>query len=83
MVARYDSEDAIKMPKITLEIKNCKDCPYMKETNHYSTDGWDRMVDWVCLKADQKKIAGTVEWHEERKIKVPEWCPFLVPEDNT
>jgi hypothetical protein len=32
------------------------------------------MEDWMCIKAD-KKIQGGVEWHEESKIKIPDWCP--------
>ncbi len=54
----------------------CKDCAFKKETNHWSSDGWDRMCDWVCSKSDSpnKKIAGSVEWHD--KIETPKWCPM-------
>lgn len=64
------------MPVINIEIQSCKQCPFFKEENHYSTDGFDSMVDWMCTKSNHKrKIQGAVEWHEESKIKVPEWCP--------
>ena len=36
------------------------------------------MVDWVCTKTvPERKIAGAVEWHEENKIAVPDWCPII------
>lgn len=62
--------------KAFLEI-TCKDCPFRKSTNFWSSDGWDRMEDWVCTKhPEEKRIAGSVEWHEEKNIKVPDWCPL-------
>jgi hypothetical protein len=62
------------MAKIVIEIKSCKECPHFKTANQWSSDGWDRMEDWMCTKAD-KKIQGGVEWHEESKIQIPDWCP--------
>jgi hypothetical protein len=59
-----------------LPINHCKDCPFKDEINQWSSDGWDRMEDWVCKKADNRKIQGAVEWHEVSKIKVPDWCPL-------
>lgn len=61
---------------IVLEIDSCKQCPNFSEANPWSSDGWDRMIDWVCKKNGQK-IQGAVEWHEENKIGVPDWCPIL------
>ena len=69
---------AKKMYPATLEITNCNQCPHKAETNHYSTDGWDHMVDWQCKENKNKKIQGAVEWHEVSKIKVPKWCPLRV-----
>lgn len=46
--------------KIAVEIKSCKECPFFKTANHWSSDGWDRMEDWICSKSD-KKIQGAVE----------------------
>lgn len=67
------------MTKIKIDIKTCKDCPHFKEGDTFSSDGWDRMTDWVCTKTEpHKNIANGVEWHEEKKIKVPEWCPVRV-----
>lgn len=65
--------------KIGIEIESCKKCPFFDTRNHWSSDGWDRMEDWFCKKAE-KKIAGCVEWHEEKGIKIPEWCPAKVEE---
>lgn len=64
------------MAKIKIEINSCKQCPHFYTTNQWSSDGWDRMEDWMCRKAN-KKIQGCVEWHEESKIKIPDWCPIL------
>lgn len=61
--------------KALLEV-TCRTCPNRKSTNFWSSDGWDRMEDWVCKLKNEKKIAGAVEWHEENKIPVPEWCPL-------
>lgn len=67
------------MTKITIEIKSCKECPKFTTKNHYTSDGWDSMEDWYCTGLD-KKIQGAVEWHEEKKIKIPDWCPNLIKE---
>jgi hypothetical protein len=66
------------MTKISLEITSCKDCPFFKTANQWSSDGWDRMEDWICKKDGDKKIQGSVEWHEESKIKIPDWCPIKI-----
>lgn len=81
------------MSVINIEIQSCKQCPFFKTDNQWSSDGWDSMVDWICTKHPEnkapirnrgdvvsytgigKQIEGCVEWHEESKIKVPDWCP--------
>jgi hypothetical protein len=60
-----------------MEIPKCKSCKNKKACNFWSSDGWDRMEDWVCELMDDKKIAGAIEWHEENKIETPNWCPLL------
>ena len=40
------------------------------------------MEDWMCTKSN-KKIQGAVEWHEESKINIPDWCLIKVPEKLT
>lgn len=62
-------------------VITCHNCSHKKETNHWSSDDYDRMCDWVCsavLDVDDKPtlLAASVEWHDERHIKVPEWCPI-------
>jgi hypothetical protein len=64
-------------PKAAIIIESCSKCPHKESTNFWSSDGWDRMEDWICKLSNNKKIAGAVEWHEERKIKIPNWCPIL------
>ena len=65
------------MATIKIEIKSCKEYPFFRTENQYSTDGQDMMEDWICTKIEPKrKIQGGVEWHEESKIQIPEWCPI-------
>lgn len=65
------------MPKVSIDIRNCKDCPFFDERNPWSSDGWDRMVDWYCKKSNVV-IQGCVEWYEESKIQIPEWCEIKI-----
>lgn len=60
-----------KLPVLKIE---CSSCPNKVETNPFSSDGWDRMVDWICIAAEDKKIAGAVEWRD--KVQTPHWCPL-------
>lgn len=67
------------MAQIALEITSCKSCPHFKTANPWSSDGWDKMEDWVCTKhTPEKTIEKSVEWHEESKIPVPDWCPIKI-----
>ena len=68
------------MATIAIEIKSCKLCPHFDTANQWSSDGWDRMEDWICAhpSCNPKKIQGCVEWHEESKIPIPDWCPVLI-----
>lgn len=61
------------MAKIIIEIENCEKCPFFEKINPWSTDGFDFMIDWYCKKSD-KTIQKSVEWHEEKNIKIPDWC---------
>lgn len=61
--------------KIQVEISSCQECQFHKIDNRWSSDGWDRMEDWIYTKAG-RKIAGCVEWHD--KIEIPSWCPIRV-----
>lgn len=64
------------MSKVYVDIKSCKNCPMFTIGRTWSSDGFDRMEDWVCTGgAEEKIIQKNVEWHEERKITIPEWCP--------
>lgn len=69
-----------EMVKIAITIpknRGCEKCPFHKEANPWSSDGWDKMLDWICSATeDNRKVAGSVEWHD--KIPVPDWCPILV-----
>lgn len=61
------------MAKITIEIKDCKGCPHLKEERHYTSDSFEMVFDWFCKKKRNKKIAGYVEFND--KIEIPNWCP--------
>lgn len=66
------------MAEIKLNIKTCKECPFFRAERMYTADSFERPFDWFCDKKDGKKIAGYVEWHEEKSVEVPEWCPIIV-----
>ncbi len=61
--------------KISFDIKNCQECPFLDSSRSYSTDGWDRVTDWTCKRVN-KSISKCIDWHEESKIPIPEWCPI-------
>lgn len=62
--------------KIEFDIENCKECPFFEEKRMYTADSWEMAFNWYCKKSDDKKIAGYVEWHDEKEIEIPEWCPI-------
>ena len=64
------------MPEIKINIKNCSECPYFKEERMYTADSFEMPFDWFCKKANGKKIAGYVEWHD--KVAIPDWCPCKI-----
>lgn len=84
------------MAKLTLEVKDCQDCPNCKRTKYYTEDSWEHAEDFWCtlVAADNtkdrdpqrhgmvyKKIAGYVEWRKEMP-EVPEWCPIRSKEER-
>jgi hypothetical protein len=83
---RYEgnmSNQSMKKPKAWIEVERCAECVHKYADNFYSTDGFDSMEDWRCEAyidpetGKGKKIQGAVEWHEEKHIKIPGWCPLL------
>ncbi len=70
------------MPKIILEIDNCKDCPYLIQKRIYSADSYELAHDWLCDKANNQKIEGYVSWNEEKGVKIPTWCPIKSKDEN-
>ncbi len=67
--------------EIKYSISSCLRCPFLVKGPFESTDGFDRGQNWYCGKSDNKKIVGFVEWHEEKKIEIPQWCVFVVNEE--
>lgn len=61
----------------TLELKHCSECPFLKQERYYTSDSWEHAYNWHCEKKNNKKIAGYVEWNDEKDIKIPDWCPLL------
>lgn len=72
------------MAKIIVEIKNCQDCPFVKETRHWTPDSWDHAFDYYCKKVETingpKTIAEYIEFPSEMP-DVPSWCPCRLPEE--
>ena len=73
------------MTKIVLEIKTCQQCPFFEKDRYYSGDSWETAFNWFCCKVKEdgksKKIVGYVEWHEEDKVEVPDWCPIKIDDE--
>ena len=65
------------MPTLKIEINSCKECPHFNSKRYYTADSFEDAFNWYCKKADNRKIQEYVEWHEEKHIKIPEWCPAL------
>ena len=59
------------------KIIKCQNCPHKKETNHWSSDDWDHMCDWICSAKDNQEIGKSIEWMDESHIVTPDWCPIL------
>jgi hypothetical protein len=70
------------MTKICIEIKNCKECPYFKIERMHTAGSFEHAMNWFCGKENNKKIQGYVEFHEESKIKIPEWCPISIKTED-
>jgi len=59
--------------EIKIDIKNCSECPHFESERVYTADSFEMPFEWKCVKADNRVIAGYVEWHD--KVKIPDWCP--------
>lgn len=80
------------MAKIELNVDSCKECPFLETSPYPTDDSFERPEYWWCthkdVKQDEKneartfakKIAGYVEWYDEKNIQIPEWCPIEVKE---
>lgn len=66
------------MTKIAFEIKTCKDCPFVDIKPHYTSDSFEHASNWFCKKSRGKKIEGYIDWHEEKSVKIPKWCPIEI-----
>lgn len=67
----------MKKKKAFLEIKHCQKCPFLEQKRHYTADSFETAFNWYCKKKNNKQIAGYVDWHEERDVEIPDWCPLL------
>jgi len=70
------------MPSITLQIKDCSQCPHHYTSPYPTSDSFERPEYWWCkIVPDETthtkfaKVAGYVEWND--KIEIPEWCPIV------
>lgn len=64
--------------KIQIDIKTCRECPFIKIERCYTADSYEYANDWFCGKKDNKKIEGYISWNEERDVEIPKWCPIVV-----
>ena len=61
--------------KVSLEINSCQDCPFFSKERYYTEDSFEHAYNCHCNNTVKTKIQGFVEWHEEKSIQIPEWCP--------
>ena len=66
------------MTKILIEIKGCKECPFVDISRDYTADSWEHCEKYVCKKQHNKIIERYVDWNE--KVAVPDRCPIKVEE---
>lgn len=60
--------------KVFLEINNCSKCPNFDSSRYYTSDSFENVVEWKCLKMN-KRIALVDTFDKDPKI--PEWCPLI------
>jgi len=65
----------MKTTKIVIEIHNCIKCPFISIIT--KSNEWNHVSTWTCGK-NNTLIEDNIEWYEENKIKVPEWCPIKI-----
>jgi hypothetical protein len=68
----------LKKMELKIKVKNCKQCPNFEEERMYTEDSFEEPWNWFCKAMEKKKIRGYVEWHEESKVPIPEWCPAKI-----
>lgn len=56
---------------MSLEIKHCNKCPYFNSEQVYTSDSFENVHDWVCVKQG-KKIAQLDAMN--RIPEIPKWC---------
>ena len=64
------------MITIETQVASCRECPHCKLEPYYTSDSFETASNWYCKKENGKKISGYIEWHEEKKVKIPDWCPY-------
>lgn len=63
------------MPKKTIEIKSCKECPHFREERDYTADSFETCFRWYCKKLE-KNVRRYVDWNDKREEFIPEECPL-------
>lgn len=62
--------------EVKIPLTTCRKCPHFSEERMYTADSFEIPFNWFCNHGEKRKIRGYVEWHEEDKIEIPNWCPF-------
>ena len=66
--------------KITIEVKGCHECPYLKRGRTYGNDGRDGEIVYYCVKgAFGKKLTGIYEGYTEGLHHIPSHIPTNCP----
>ena len=65
-------------PKCSISFKPEMVQPMGVVTRSISVSGWLSGKPLFLQSMEKKKIRGYVEWHEEKKIQIPQWCPIKI-----
>lgn len=79
-----EEQEIVKIDEVQIvtKIKNCKECPHLKEVKNYTSDSFENSfkpsLRWVCGNTTEfKTIQHCVKSSkEEKEVEIPNWCPL-------
>lgn len=59
---------------VQLTIKNCRQCPHLRQEKVYTADSWEEVTGWYCSKKKGRQIT-ELDWNY-KPPPIPKWCPL-------